>query len=223
MDSVQQRWGRWGGVAALIGGVAALLVTPVFAVSYLEPTEESPTFLIDAIRPVVEPLLGFASVDTVYRSYGLLYLVATGFMFVGFLALRAHIRRPLAERGSRGLTVAFVGWLMVLIGLAGDYGIGDALGNEIHIAAFLIEMLGVLSVLIGLLLVGIQSRRSRSLPGLVSWSLIAALPLGIVGVVLLSHLPSGPMLGINIAWVTVGLALLKENVVPARAVTASTI
>jgi hypothetical protein len=213
---MEEGWGRWAGIASLIGGVVALLVTPVFAASYLDAEEESPTFLIDGIRPVVDPLLGFASVDTVYRIYGLLYLVATGLMFIGFLALRADIRGRSTGLGSRGLTVAFVGWVMVLIGLVGDYGIGDALGDEIHIAAFLIETLGILIVLIGLLLVGIGARRSGILPGWVSWPLIVALPLGIIGLILLSHLPSGPMLGLNIASVIVGYALWKEIVTPGR-------
>jgi hypothetical protein len=147
-----------------------LLFTPVFALAYLDPAEESPTFLIDAIRTAMNPPLGFASVDTVYRTFGLWYIVATTLMFVGFVALRAHLRPLLAGRGSRWLMITSIGWGMLLVGLVGNYGIGEALSSGIHMLAFLVEMVGGLLLLLGLLMVGIGLQRSTTIPVWISWS-----------------------------------------------------
>jgi hypothetical protein len=211
MDGLVKGSGHWGGLAAIVGGLGALLFTPVFALAYLDPAEESPTFLIDAIRTAMNPPLGFASVDTVYRTFGLWYIVATTLMFVGFVALRAHLRPLLAGRGSRWLMITSIGWGMLLVGLVGNYGIGEALSSGIHMLAFLVEMVGGLLLLLGLLMVGIGLQRSTTIPVWISWSLIAVLPLGIAGVIPLGHLPSGPMLGLNIAWLIVGFGLWREH------------
>ena len=195
---------RWGGLAAMAGGALDILLTPVFASAYLHSEEVSPTFLVDAFRSAVDPLLGFASVETVYRTYGRVYLLPAVLMFLGFLALRSVLAGRVGGVAARGLGVALAGWVMVLVGLVGDYWVGDAFGDILHNLSFLVETLGILVVLIGSLLVGLAARRTGLLPRSAAWSLILALPLAIVGLVLTGHLPSGPMLGVSVASIIVG-------------------
>lgn len=199
----------FSGLAAIVGAVLSILLTPVFASAYLEQEEESPTPLIDGLRSVVEPLLGFASVETVYRTYGLIYLVASLMMLYGFLALRARLEGNSLRVPHRGLSVSLIGWLMFVVGLIGDYVMGDAFGSVLHDISFLIEVLGILVLLIGTLMTGLGTRRSNLMPSWLAWLLVLALPLGVVGLILISHIPSGPMLGVSLASIGVGYTLLS--------------
>jgi len=179
------------------------LLTPPFASAYLGWAEESPTPLIDKLRSAVDPLLGFASVDTVYQTYGRLYLLAALLMLAGLVALRPQVAGRLGRLGDRGLVVLVVGWVMFVVGLVGDYVIGEVL----HGLSFTVEGLGILVLLVGALLVGVSARRTRVLPAPVALLLILALPLAFIGTFLIGHLPSGPMLGVSAAWVGLGSSM----------------
>lgn len=195
---------RWGGWAAMAGGVFALLLTPPFAMAYVGWAEESPTPLMDMLQPVLDPLLGFASVDTVYQTYGRLYLLAALLMLAGLVVLRSQVAGQLGRSGNQGLVVLVVGWAMFVVGLVGDYVMGETFGEVLHGLSFTVEGLGILVLLVGALLVGMSSRRTGVLPALVAWLLILALPLAFIGTFLTGHAPSGPMLGASAAWVGLG-------------------
>lgn len=196
----------------MVGGVLALLLTPPFASAYLGWAEESPTPLIDTLRSAVDPLLGFASVDTVYQIYGRLYLLAALLMLAGLVVLRPQVAGHLGRLGDRGLVV-LVGWVMFVVGLVGDYVIGENFGEVLHGLSFTVEGLGILVLLVGALLVGAGARRTGVLPAPVAWLLILALPLAIIGTFLIGHLPSGPMLGVSAAWVGLGSSLRSGTTV----------
>ena len=202
--SVDNRWGGW---AAMVGGVLALLLTPPFASAYLGWAEESPTPLIDKLRSAVDPLLGFASVDTVYQTYGRLYLLAALLMLAGLVVLRPQVAGRLGRLGDRGLVVLVVGWVMFVVGLVGDYVIGEVFGEVLHGLSFTVEGLGILVLLVGVLLVGVSARRTGVLPAPVALLLILALPLAFIGTLLIGHLPSGPILGVSAAWVGLGSSM----------------
>jgi hypothetical protein len=203
-----------GGVSAMAGGILALVITPVFATSYLAPDEEASTPLIDAIRPSLEPLLDFASVERVYRTYGLAYLVCALLMFYGYFAFRSRIALRGPDAPHRALTVLIVGWPVFLIGLLGDYAISDALGDVLHGVFFLVEMLGLLAILVGGTMLGLRLRRT-DVPSPTAWMLVLVIPIGIAGVILLGHLPSGPMVGVCLASIVVGYTLLSDQALAA--------
>lgn len=193
----------------MVGGVLALLLTPPFASAYVGWAEESPTPLINTLRSVVAPLLGFASVDAVYQTYGRLYLLAALLMLAGLVVLRPQVAGHLGRLGDRGLVVLVVGWGMFVVGLVGDYVIGEVL----HGLSFTVEGLGILVLLVGTLLVGIGARRTADLPTPVALLLILALPLACIGTFLIGHLPSGPMVGVCAAWVGLGFSMRSGTIV----------
>jgi hypothetical protein len=200
----------FGGVSAMAGGILALVITPIFATSYLASDEEATAPLIDAIRPSLEPLLDFASVERVYRTYGLGYFFSALLMFYGYYAFRSRIALRGPDAPHRALTVLIVGWPIFLIGLLGDYGIGDAFGDALHWVFFLVEMLGLLAILVGSTMLGFRLRR-MDVPSPMAWMLILVTPIGIAGVILLGHLPSGPMVGVCLASIVVGYTLLSDR------------
>lgn len=199
--------GSIDGVAAVAGGLLALIVTPLFAASYLSPDEDAPNRLIEGVRSSMEPLLDFGSVERVYRTYGLAYFACAVLMFIGFYAYRRRIALRGPDAPHRALTIMFIGWLVFLVGLFGDYAISDRLGDVLHGLFFGVEMLGLLAILVGSTMLGLRLRRTQE-PALVAWTLVLVVPLGIVGVVLLGHLPSGQMLCVCLASVAMGFALL---------------
>ena len=204
---------RLGGWAAMVGGVLALLLTPPFASAYVGWAGESPTPLINTLRSAVAPLLGFASVDAVYQTYGRLYLLAALLMLAGLVVLRPQVARHLGRLGDRGLVVLVVGWAMFVVGLVGDYVIGETFGEVLHGLSFTVEGLGILVLLVGTLLVGIGARRTADLPPPVALLLILALPLACIGTFLIGHLPSGPMVGVCAAWVGLGSSMRSGTTV----------
>jgi hypothetical protein len=190
----------------MVGGVLALLLTPPFASAYVGWAGESPTPLINTLRSAVAPLLGFASVDVVYQTYGRLYLLAALLMFAGLVVLRPQVARHLGRLGDRGLVV-------LVVGLVGDYVIGETFGEVLHGLSFTVEGLGILVLLVGTLLVGIGGRRTADLPTPVALLLILALPLACIGTFLIGHLPSGPMVGVCAAWVGLGSSMRSGTTV----------
>jgi hypothetical protein len=89
---------RWGGLAAMLGGILGLLISPFLSVAWFA-TEggaeslENPlvTVWAEPFARIFSPLLTFASPDAVYMTYGKVFL----FVCLGFLAglLALHTRQ----------------------------------------------------------------------------------------------------------------------------------
>jgi hypothetical protein len=104
-----------------------------------------------------------------------------------------------------GLVIGLVGDILEYWG--GSPGEGFA---QVQVMGYFIEMFGLLLVVLGSLLLGLNYRRTKVVPALVVWLLIAAGPGGILLSFL--HIPSGSMLLFCCAWVMLGYLLLTGKV-----------
>lgn len=189
---------RLSGLAAMLGGVLGIVLTPIL--SYL-----------------------WATYSDVYGYFGRVYFPVYIGCIAGLAGLYALRRgnlglqgtpQPDPEKGIFGMT--FVGLAMGLVGDILEYWSGNPGQDftQLQVGGFSIEVMGLLLVLLGSVLLGLTHRRTNVLPRLVSWLLIAAGPGGILFTFL--HAPSGTMLLFCCAWVVLGYLMLTRKVAPAE-------
>jgi hypothetical protein len=199
------RWLAWAGLAAVVGGVLAILLTPPFASAYFAayPGFEVPPFWIAWLRPALAPWLTFAPPITVYNLYGRVYeIVYLLFLPAAFGVHRLH--RGTAGRAEKwGFAMVVVGLLTSFIGVAGDYWADGA--------GFVIELLGLLILSIGTAVYGVGLLRGGVVPRWCGWLLVSCLPAVFIIFPLIGHIPSGPTLPIAVAWLMVGSMLLLKK------------
>jgi uncharacterized membrane protein len=185
---------RWCGLAATLGGVLGIVLTPIL------------TYL-------------WATYSDVYGYFGRAYFLVFLGCLVGLAGLYARRRANSGLRGTEELEMerlvlgmTFVGLAIALVGSILDYwGGGSGEGfTQVQITGFGLETTGILLVLLGSLLLGLTYRRTNVLPRLVRWLLIAAGPGGLLLSFL--HIPSGSMLLFCCAWVVLGYLLLMGKV-----------
>jgi hypothetical protein len=185
---------RWSGLAAMLGGVLGIVLTPIL--SYL-----------------------WATYSDLYGYFGRAYFLVFLGCLVGLAGLYARRGGNQGLRGTEALEqeklvmgMTFVGLAMALVGSVLDYW-GGRPGEgftQAQITGFGLEITGILLALLGSVLLGLAYRRTNVLPRSVPWLLIAAGPLGLP----LSwvHIPSGAMLLFCCAWVVLGYLLLTGRV-----------
>ena len=186
---------RWGGLAALLGGLLGIVLTPVLA--YL-----------------------WAANSDAYGYYGRAYFLVFLGCLVGMAGLYALRRVKPGQQATEkpdevtlSVVMSIVGLAAALVGSVLDYW-GGTPGQDftqVQIRGFALETVGLLLVLLGSTLLGLQYRRANVVPAFVAWLLIAAGPGGVV-LSFLVHLPSGTMLLFCCAWVVLGYLLFAGRV-----------
>lgn len=192
-------------VALALGGVAAVLLTPAFALSYYSayglPEEEPPGWLEQLRGPLTAAGLLDAGSTELYDVYGLLYCAAWILALAGLVGLlRAEWRRFTPPLG-RSWAAVISGLGFVAVGIFGDYAPAS---DIVGLVGFLLTGVGFLVAAVGCGLLGRALRRDRRA------NLVSALGVGSLGVVSLvggiavvGHIPSGPGLG----WVAAAILL----------------
>ena len=208
---------RWGGLAVMLGGVLAIILTPfatfadfLAAPGQLTPPEYPDMPWAQLIEPLVTPFLGFGTYEEVYATYGKVFFLVYLLFLVGLVSLRARIARPTGRLEDRGFNLALLGLVMNLIGNVGDYWLGEkVLHQPLWGMSFVIgTLLGTLVYAVGSVLLGIAILRTRVLPRWSGWTLIIAPTLGIVlGSLVVIHLPSALVLPVGLGWILLGYAL----------------
>lgn len=199
------KWIPWAGLAAILGGLMAIVLTVPFASAYFSayPGYDVPPFWLQWVRPMLRPFLTFESSVEVYNTYGRIY------DFVYLLCLPAvfglhHLHQGVSSRIEKwGFGLLVVGMLTTFIGVAGDYWANGA--------GFFIELLGLLTLSIGTTLYGVAMLRSRVIPRWCGWLLVSCLPGAFIFTVLIGHIPSGPTFLSAVSWLIVGSRLLFKR------------
>lgn len=214
---------RWSGAAAIIGGVLAIIVTPfvTFAGFLAAPGGGGEPWMPWArlLRPLVLSFLDFGSRETVYATYGKVFLLVYGCFLLGLIGLQQWLDRDdlsTMRLARLGLQLARIGLMMNLLGNIGDYWLGrDILGQVAWGLSFGIgTMLGLLVYMIGSLLLGIALLRAKqphpprwlAVPLLLSPPAAIALTIPAVPGAIV-HLPTAPTFALGIAWIVLGVAL----------------
>lgn len=215
---------RFVGLYAVVAAVAAVVVAPLFAVSYFA-TDEGSQYLAEPtvaawaepIRDVMGALVTYAPADRVYSTYALIFAL----LFGGVVACALVTRRRRSPRnGSErwAWRIALIGYglfcagllvvsLMLLV-VTPDAGAVNAV--------FLIAVFpGILLSVIGSTVLGIALVRAGYRPRLAAWLLTLAFPLWVIGSFVIGHNSIG-MVPLFLAWGAQGWALRRGRA-PLRA------
>ncbi len=190
---------RRGGLAAMVGGA------------------------LWALTPLREPLLGgrFPG-DPVFRPYNFVLLIVAVLLAMGLFAFHARYKGSYGHLGTAGVIVIFGGYALMFFGsLPAVVFSSDGARGFIRVGQDL-GFFGALVALVGALFLGIALRRSRVASRLGSLLLIVALPVGLLGVILLSAMGFEDTAGLpwtilyGGAWIVLGSLLLSQNGEPAE-------
>jgi hypothetical protein len=207
---------RWSGLAAMFGGIIGIIYFPFHALSWFatdgaEALEKSwVAAWVGAVKPILEPVLTFASPDTVYLTYGKLVLLVV----LGFLAGTLGLHTRQAGRGGRlekwGFRVTLVGTVLLILGALVIYWVGYV---DFGFIAFAVP--GFLTLMFGSTLFGIGTLRAKVAPRLGAWLLTFG---GFPGIIVMSELIghlSGGLLLLYLAWIIIGYSLWSDRYVTA--------
>ena len=199
------KWISYAGLAAVLGGTLAILLTAPFATAFFiaYPGFDVPPFWLQSAKSALHPLLTFASPVEVYNIYGRIF----DLLYLLFLPAAFGLHHLHQNTGSRiekwGFAILVVGLLATFIGVAGDYWM-DGIG-------FPIELLGLLTLNVGATLYGVALLQSKVIPNWCAWLLVVC-GLGIFVIFpLIGHIPSGPTFLFAIGWLIVGYLLLFKQ------------
>jgi hypothetical protein len=195
-------------VYTLLASVAAVLLSPLLALSYFAIPEHS-KYLTGSVaawavpaRDLLEPLVTWASPERVYATFVQAFALILPAMLVGGLAVRAG--RSGVRRGElwgwrialSGYGLAGLGLLVVFPVLFADAG-GE--GSILNIAYLAMMLPGMLISAIGSTVLGIALLRAAFRPLAAAWLLALALPSMVVVPTVLGHNSLG-MAPIVVAW-----------------------
>ena len=211
---------RWSGLAALLGGLLCLLLTPIQA-SIFSGGESPPLVLAsrplldlaDKIHDIFDPWLGLDE----YYFYGRMFFLVYLGTIAGLVGL--HTLQSGGVRRERlwfrvvlgGLVLALVGDIVAYWG-----GSGDISESPVQGLGFTFEMLAVLAVLISSMLYGRVTLGGDAVPRWAAWLLVIAGPAAVPAVFLTHYIPHGAVLPFSLAMAIVGCFLLTRRHGPHR-------
>ena len=191
---------------AILGALIALLISVPFALMYFRAygfgEGQSPPGYLITFGQAFPGLVDFGPATRVYQVYGRIYSLVVPLTIPALLALKDRIgtSSSLARWGWR---VFFTGVLMFGTGVFGDYWPDQ---NSFWVAGgFLFEMLGMLVIGVGAILYGIAAIRAGTIPPWVGYGLVGIAPGGVLGTLLLAHIPAGPLFGYAVFWLIFGV------------------
>jgi hypothetical protein len=214
---------RLAGLAAVVAAAAAVLVSPLLALSYFA-TDEGAAELekgtvsawADPARDFAGGLLTWASPERVYGTYWLLFWALFAAVFL--CARAAHGRRPAGGRRLErwGWRAALVGYGLGAVGAIAACVIvvsGSTADSAIDVA-FVALMLPATAIdVIGSTVLGIALLRSRFEPRVTAWLLTFVFPSMLVFPVVLGNLSLG-LLTVFVAWAVTGWRLWRAEDLP---------
>lgn len=213
------------GLYAMIAAVASLVFAPLLALSYFATSDGAKELETASVSAWAEPardvaggLLTFASPDSVYAIYGLVFALL--FPSVILCALTARSLRPRTQTRLElwGWRLTLPGYILFGLGLAALFvvltgtGSTDGIGNILFLSSVIP---GLLISLIGSTVLSIALLRSAYRPRLTAWLLALGVPLWIVGSGVLGHNSLG-LVPLFVAWGLTGSRLWRTKT-PGRA------
>jgi len=205
---------RWAGLAAVLGGVLCLLLTPIQAYTDEDYWSSWSRWVVSLGLPLdgyhhLHASLGVRLGLSEYFFFGRMFFLVYLLALCGVLGARP--RRP--ATGARLERVGFAALVGGLgLGAVGDFGVywrpfWSGQGGE---WGQMLETLALLVVLIGSVLYGIGVLLAGSLPRWCGWLLLIAGPAAVVDTFYgVYYIPHGTMLPVSAAWAAVGFWLLR--------------
>ena len=203
---------RLSGLLAIISCLIALLITIPFAASFYRAYGSSePGLLRPWLYSMVRTfpnLFDIASPTQVYQVYGRIYSLVIPLSLPALVVLKKQmgIHTRLSLWSWR---IFWSGALLGALGIIGDYWPDP---DSIWVGVgFILELIGILALWVGGILYGITAFRERHVPRWIGGAMIGIAPAGILGLWLLFHIPSGPLLGYVIFSILIGVPLGNQS------------
>jgi hypothetical protein len=137
-------------------------------------------------------LFDFAAPTRVYQVYGRVYSLVIPLTIPVLLALKKQIGAD-SQISLWGWRVFIGGVLLMGVGIVGDYWPGQA---SFWIGfGFMFKMGGAVVLGVGALLFGTIALKRNAVPRRISLGLVGVVPIGVLGLMLLQYILSGPLLG----------------------------
>ena len=185
---------RWGGLASMVGGA------------------------LWAVTPLREPMLGGRLPEhPVFRPYNMALVVIGVLLTVGLFAVHTQYKSRYGRRGRVGVAVVLVGYALMVVGslpaaLLSPNGLRDLImvGQDLG-------FLGALVAGAGAILLGSALWRASAAARLAALLLIIALPIRLVGVMLISAAQLEDIAGLPLtvlygsAWFVLGRQLWSRS------------
>lgn len=176
---------RWGGLAAILGGLMYLAQSA-----------------ISQVAPQPRTFVSFS--DYLIEAAFIIALLST---LAGIVGLHALQRDRYGRLGIASSLVAFIGFAMLLVSAVSAFLAG-------HLGGFLLPALGFLLVLVGLVILGIATLRAGVLPRLYGAALIIAAPAAFVlesSLVSKCCETYGATIALGILWLLIGYAIASTE------------
>ena len=158
-DAVVTRGAMWGAVAALV-------ITPIHALARFRTEDGKSDLDLPGVRAWAEPaterlrpLLDWAGADTVYTTWGKLYLPL--FLLMTLCAFAVRRSRPAPYGAEKwGWRIALTGYVVLTVAVAGEYWTPflEEFFAIAGIPGLLISVIGSITLAIGLLRRGFRPR-----------------------------------------------------------------
>ncbi len=197
---------------AAAGAAWALVLTVPFATAWHAAgySDTTPSWA-PRLRDALDPLLSFGDPRDVYNAYGRAFFPAFALALPAVYLLRRLRPLKLGLVEGQAFWTLRQGMWMALGGTIVDFWGEFADLRFVAGAGFFVETVGLLGMLLASVLLGLSALRGRWLPRPAAATLMMAGPLG-VGVTLwpLQHVPSGPTLGLALAWAVFAVTLVRH-------------
>jgi hypothetical protein len=192
---------RWGGLAAMLGGVLGIVLTPPIALAYTLAFGGYAD--LPSLTPLTEVLfpLDFASGELVYYTYGRLYFLTLLPELLALCALRG-LRRGRARVLERwGFRLSLIGMWLAVLGVFTDYWVSVPPG-------FWTAIVATPFLAAGFVLLGVGWWRMGAVPLWITLTMVGA-AVGTFPIMffVVEHWPSGPLLLFHVTWVALGYLL----------------
>ena len=212
---------RWGGFAAILGGILGVVLTPFMASiwAYEGGTVlwEDKLVLVRIFGPVLEEagLLSFAPEHIVYFTYGRLYFLVYLLILPGVVAFHAALPQSVQDHGNlrERYRLLMLGLLVAMLGDIGSYwgGSGSEF-NGIQAAGAFVELAGLVMILGGSLIYGRGLLKAEVDAKWAAWLLILSAPAGILfNFLVVFYFPNGPMFFFCLSWIVLGYWTLSAG------------
>ena len=186
---------RWGGLASVVGGA------------------------LWALTPLRQPVFGGGGFPghPVFRPYNFVLLVIAVLFILGLLALHVRYRRRYGRVGLVGAAVTFLGYALLFVGSLPAVVLPGEGSRGLIMAGQDLGFLGALVSGAGAVLLGVALWRARAASRSGALLLIIALPVGMVGTILLSVIGFVNIAGLPLtvlfggAWITLGSQLWSQG------------
>lgn len=209
---------RFSGGAAMLGGLIGIANIPLLALSYFATADgaefaQAPAVAgwVKVAQPLLKPLLSFGTADEVYFAYGKVMLLVFLGLLAGLLALHTYQASHAGRLEKIGFGVTLVSLLLFLGGVIGAYYVGPMAPAVLDFSFFAFLLPGLLTMLIGPLLLGIGTLQAHLAPRLGGWLLLLG---GAPGMLLTRRVVghnSGGLFMLYLAWLVIGYWLWTEH------------